>query len=410
MDEVTLNGTFQASPLWPEMAEMLRQCGLAFWRLTLIDDSRLGIEVNDNFLSIFGHDRDEFPRDFNEFLSHYIHPDDQYNVLAVLSEAFHGPDKDARIECRVFNPAIGQWRWMRSVGLPGPRDHNGRAEVILGCLQEMHEFYTALGDLKKVHSALHQERERLAAIIDAADIVVWDWNLITNERIYGPASNFCDPRLNDFSENSRDVWKQILSEQDRSRIMAAALRHVRGETAMYEVEYQIERPDGSPLWIQDRGRVVERGADGRALRMLGMMVDITSRRSTEKSLAEQNEQMELIIAASKVGTWDWYVQRDWMTFNSAYCLMLGYEPGELDGNAEKWRSYVHPDDVGKVARHFTEVFVGPGLTYESTLRMRHKKGYYVVTHDVGRVVDINREGQAVRIVGVQMGLDEVLKI
>ena len=405
MSDYNLGGTFRTNVPYGHVKSVRGHCGLALWRLTVTGPERNLMEIDEAFFKMTGGQPASEPETLEDFIGQRIHPDDQDEALAIFSDCLHRPGVFRRFDCRIHHNSSGQWRWARIQGRGFEAEgDNGQAREAFGTLLDVHEFYTALEDIRKGHRELNRERERVAAIIDAADLVVWDWNLATGEKVYGEALN-----TGGGSEAGADIWSHLLSDQDRARAEDAAQRHAAGETPVFEVEYKIPRPKGQSIWIMDRGRVVESDENGQGLRLMGVLMDVTRRKKAEEALREQKDQMDLIIDAAKVGIWDWDVLSDWQTFNDAYCHMLGYEPGELDGTTEKWRSYVHPEDLAGIARHFSQVFTGPGLTYENTLRMRHKDGHYVTTHDVGRVVSITDDGQAARIVGVQMTMIKGLK-
>ena len=406
MNSVSLGGTFKTAPSWDDLREAQELCGLSFWRLTVIG-GELKLELSDSFLELIGGRAEEVPGRLEDFIGDFVHADDQAELLAMFAECLHHPEAELGFDHRLRNQQTGRWRWFRAFGRGRRFDQRGQAEEIFGCTLDINEFYTALAELRKAHSSLHHERDRVSAIIDAADIMVWDWDLLTWERIYGV---FPPPGPSAESPGSvQEAWGHLLSPKDRERAQESARRHARGETPLYEEEYHLIRPDGTSLWVQERGRVVERGPDGQPLRLMGIILDITRQKKAEKDLREKNDQMELIIKTARIGTWDWDVVRNWLSFNPTYCRMLGYEEGELDGSLEKWRSFVHPEDLTQLNRHFSEIFVGPGQSSEGVIRMRHKEGHYVPTRGIGRIVDHGDEGQALRIVGVQIPLSQGIK-
>jgi diguanylate cyclase (GGDEF)-like protein len=62
-----------------------------------------------------------------------------------------------------------------------------------------------------------------------------------------------------------------------------------GEVPVYHAEFRIRRRSGDWLWMHARGRVVERGASGRALRLAGTYADINARKVTEERLRHRAE-------------------------------------------------------------------------------------------------------------------------
>ncbi|MFZ3323222.1 MAG: EAL domain-containing protein [Usitatibacter sp.] len=76
----------------------------------------------------------------------------------------------------------------------------------------------------------------------------------------------------------------LVHPDDRGIVLAAANEAIAGKRDSYDAEHRIRRRDGEWIWVLDRGRVVERDASGRGVRMIGTNVDITERKRTEQRL------------------------------------------------------------------------------------------------------------------------------
>ena len=83
-----------------------------------------------------------------------------------------------------------------------------------------------------------------------------------------------------------------VAPEDRAAFDGALVAHFKGETEYLDVSYRARTNDGSYCWLRTRGRVVERGPDGRALRMLGTTGDITVFKDHELALEKLNEELE----------------------------------------------------------------------------------------------------------------------
>lgn len=81
-----------------------------------------------------------------------------------------------------------------------------------------------------------------------------------------------------------DHWLTLVHPDDRARVEAADSAHRAGLTPHFEAEFRMRRKDGSWIWILDRGKVIERGEDGRVIRAIGSLTDITARKETEERL------------------------------------------------------------------------------------------------------------------------------
>lgn len=402
MRSAGINGTFKESPAWKDVCEIQRNSGLMLWRIRPEASGDQHLEVSDALLNMIGRTSSECPAAWKEFMTSFVHPEDWGEVETAFRDCAHRPLVPLHFEHRLLHADSGQWRWVRTTAQGKKIDGQDQAGEIFGGTLDVHDFYSALTDLHKIHHDLRQERQRLAAIINASDIVVWDWNLDEDQRTYGNTQRLPAKNGGENQDSSPQcVWEQLLNPEDRKRAKLEAERHARGETPLFEMEYRVSRPNGTFLWLLDRGRRVDHKIDGRSRRLMGVMTDITSQKDLERRLREDNERMELVTKATRIGAWDWNVRANTISFNEAYDLMMGYGPGELDGDLGKWHDHVHPEDRDRLYNHFISDVVGPDRIYESAVRMRHKNGHYINTYSMGRVVSLTEGGQAGRIVGIQ---------
>jgi len=79
-----------------------------------------------------------------------------------------------------------------------------------------------------------------------------------------------------------DEFEAALHPDDRH--LTQRFREVEDKEDSFAAEYRVGRPDGSVLWLSGRGQVTARGADGKAQRVVNIMVDITERKRTEEHI------------------------------------------------------------------------------------------------------------------------------
>jgi PAS domain S-box-containing protein len=82
-------------------------------------------------------------------------------------------------------------------------------------------------------------------------------------------------------------WDQLIHPDDAASVEAAYQAHARGEQESYRAVYRARAADGSWRWIEERGRVVERDADGRPTRMFGTQTDATVHHALEQARQDQ---------------------------------------------------------------------------------------------------------------------------
>ncbi|MFP4682720.1 MAG: diguanylate cyclase [Ectothiorhodospira sp.] len=138
-------------------------------------------------------------------------------------------------------------------------------------------------DIPREDPALGPQPWRFA--LHGAGDGIWDWDLQTGRVIYCPRFReiLGYPEAVPF-EQTLDQWFHLLHPEDLPRVSAAMQRHVQGETERYTSEYRVRQRSGAWIWVLSRGRVVRRDAEGRPLRVVGTLADISERKHLEEEL------------------------------------------------------------------------------------------------------------------------------
>lgn len=139
-----------------------------------------------------------------------------------------------------------------------------------------------ISEQKKVERELRASEERLELALQAAGIGAWDVDLIANEsRRFGAWTSLYGLARSDIAPSSEE-WIQLVHAEDRQRVREELRRAVEGSQP-YDTEFRIVRPDGTVRWLMGKGKVY-RDAEGRAVRMLGINMDVTERKATAEQL------------------------------------------------------------------------------------------------------------------------------
>ena len=79
-------------------------------------------------------------------------------------------------------------------------------------------------------------------------------------------------------------WDDYVHPEDRGTVTARLGAHLIGADEFYQAEYRIRDRKGRWQWLYERGKVVERAADGTPLRMVGVCREIGARKQAEEAL------------------------------------------------------------------------------------------------------------------------------
>nr|MDP2192585.1 PAS domain-containing protein [Rhodoferax sp.] len=146
-----------------------------------------------------------------------------------------------------------------------------------------------LADQKRAEEALRTSEERLELALESVHDGLWDWRVQSNAMYFSPRWKAMLGYTTDELADSFATWEQLLHPEDKPQVLATLRAHFDDPTRDYEPEFRMRHKNGRWIWIQSRGRVVERDAAGRPLRMLGTHIDSTERRHAQEAL-QQSEQ------------------------------------------------------------------------------------------------------------------------
>ena len=128
--------------------------------------------------------------------------------------------------------------------------------------------------------ALDETRDHLQLAVEAARLALWDWQLAT-QQVFLTAR--WGEMLGDIAMegywSSADLQERIHPE-DRDRIDALNRDLLSGAQQHAVSQYRVRTADGW-LWVESHGMVAEHDAQGRPLRLMGTLADISERKLAE---------------------------------------------------------------------------------------------------------------------------------
>ncbi|MGJ7514904.1 sensor domain-containing diguanylate cyclase [Pseudomonas baetica] len=135
----------------------------------------------------------------------------------------------------------------------------------------------------------------LHTILELVSDGIWDWNANTGF-VYRNARWY---EMLGYSPHSLDnsvlTWENIIHPEDYPQVMARFDDHLSERSPVYQAEYRCRTQDGSYIWIEDRGQVLARNADGSVARMVGAHRSIEDKRRLVEELERRNQSLEALI-------------------------------------------------------------------------------------------------------------------
>ena len=260
------------------------------------------------------------------------------------------------------------------------------------------EYTRDITERKETENALRKSEQRLSLALEAVSDAIWDWRIDTGE-VYFNSGWY---KLLGFEpyELPQDysTWTDLLHPEDRKNAENTISRHLE-KNEPFNIEFRMRTKGGQWKWLLGRGKTVERDANGNAARMIGTNVNISERKHLEKELLQAKAELQRTLEATTDGIWTWDFVTNKLSFTPKYYTMLGYEPNEFPATYESWLNLIHPDDIEKaIAEASTYLKTKPDV-YLSEFRLKTKNGGYRWIRSHARVVDRDKQGNALFMIG-----------
>ena len=84
---------------------------------------------------------------------------------------------------------------------------------------------------------------------------------------------------------------------------------------------------GKWIWTLDRGKIVSRDQDGKAVRMVGTQCDVTNRKVLEERLRNSEEISIHVSRLAQIGAWEWTLTEEFMTWSPELFRLTGVDLG-----------------------------------------------------------------------------------
>ena len=150
--------------------------------------------------------------------------------------------------------------------------------------------------LKEAENALRESEELLSKVTLATNDGIWDWDLSTNEVYFDPRYyTMAGYEIDDFPYRLEEFQARVHPE-DIDQVMQEAEDHLQGRVDRFVVEFRFLKKDGSWMWVQGRGRIIEQDHLGNPTRLVGTHTDISDRKAAEQALEDYRLQLEDEVA------------------------------------------------------------------------------------------------------------------
>jgi PAS domain S-box-containing protein len=356
--------------------------------------------ISPRLLQICGYEPGTTFRDREEWVRRFpFHPEDRPNWEKAIAAHFAGRESHFKMELRIL--VRGEVRWTAFLFL-STRDAAGTPIRWTGSISDITEQ-------KRAEEALRASEERISLAMKASEEGYIDCDVrtdrfITSDRmreIFEVPPGTRIAYRSDFNKCFRFYSDEDARAYDEmSRAVA-----VQGGPDRYEFEFRAVLPSGKVKWIWTRSNVT-RDAEGRALRRVGVVADVTARKQAEVALRNSEERFARAVAGSSDGVWDIDLVGRSVYFSARTRELCGLPPGPevmpLDGWFESLP--LHPEDLPKRMAAVQAHLSGKAPAYDGEFRFLQPDGLYRWRHLHGVCVR-DADGKPLRMAGSMSDVD-----
>lgn len=220
---------------------------------------------------------------------------------------------------------------------------------------------------KKAETEIIHSNERFELVGLATNEALWEWNLETNkvwgnethQNLYG--LTMADP-VPDYDE-----WKKRIHPEDRDRMIKTVEEMLASNRKSFVAEYQFRSKSNE--WIHVYGSTfIERNKEGKPIRLVGSMMDITERKKGEKAIIESEEKFRTLIQQAADGIFLVDAEGNYLEANESASLITGYSIDELKKmNAQ---DIIETEDLKKKPIRVEEIKKGHTVYVERIVRRK----------------------------------------
>lgn len=221
-----------------------------------------------------------------------------------------------------------------------------------------------LTEHKRIEDELRDSERRLSLVIQGVNVGLFDWILgsdsVRYSREWKSQLGYSDDEIDDRFEE----WQSRVHPDDLEPALDRVRKYLKEPWPNYEVEFRMRHKDGSWRWILARAVMIN-DQTGKPVRMIGIHLDITTRKEVEESLRESEERLRLANEAANIGTYFADIETDRVRYSPELCAMLGVEVG-LDRTLEDGFQYVQPEDLRRIRADFEAAMNPSGNGHQRT--------------------------------------------
>jgi PAS domain S-box-containing protein len=294
------------------------------------------------------------------FHGQHIHPEDQIWVSIVRTKAL---EEHQNFECEYrMLDTFGKIVWTREIVsvLPGES-----GPPLLG------GFFLNVTHRRQAEESLQETRHFIEQIANASPTILY---LFSPDP---PRSHYLSGRIGDILGFTAEALMEMgpffllsLAHPDElAEHEAHFTKLVAGEiTDLVEREFRLRSASGDWVWVHSRECVFQVTDEGRILKVVGTLEDVTEHRQALDELKTNEALFRELAETTRVIPFDFDIEAGRFSYVGPQAEALTGHSLALWFSAEQWRTIIHPEDLDNGARFSREAAL-LGQDFEAEFRL-----------------------------------------
>ena len=204
-----------------------------------------------------------------------------------------------------------------------------------------------------------------------------------------------------------DTFLSYVNEEDRQRIKKTTELALSSDHHPYKIEYRITLPGQPERFVYEEAQV-ERDSDGQAIKIIGIIQDITERKTIENQLRQRESELKEAQKIAKIGSWELNLIKNELSWSDEVYRIFDLTPQQFPATYEGFLENIHPEDRDYVNQAYTQS-VENKQPYNIIHRLLMSDGTLKYVNERCKTF-FDEEGNAIRSIGtVQDITDSVLE-
>jgi PAS domain S-box-containing protein len=356
-------------------------------KVVVTDDTGRIIKVNDNFCRVLGYDREELLGRSHSIVN-----------SGVQDRAFWTQMWDTITTGRPWRGVIcnrakdGSLHWVDGIIAPFP-GKDGRAEKYVS-------IATSITAARLTEQRLRSNEAFLDRIGSVAGVGGWEFDVETREVTWSMQSY----RIHEVDPGyvpDADAEIEFYAREARPTLKEAMSECITRGTA-WDLELPAVTAKGRAIWVRSIGAAELK--DGKPVRLIGAIQDVTARKIIEMQLQQSSERFAIAADSAGIGVWEHDAVGDTLTWDDWMYRIYGMQRTRDAKSYGTWLNTVHPEDRERVEAEIGAAIRG-ARDFNSEFRIARPGGEIRYVKAASRVIR-GPDGTCLRITGVNFDVTD----